>query len=162
MKIFMSIFHSLDNEIVSISLISEDNRKFYAEIKDVDKNHIKKEILGSFLLNKFDEIYPENRKGNNVVIKSNIENVSAYLTDWLNQFNNIELWIDNICENYYSLLNIIGKFIKIRNIKCFDIDTYIKIKCSKFTKEDIINSFGKDKYNSLHYIIKIKNVYCNI
>lgn len=103
MKIFFDTeFTGLfkDTQLISIGLVSEDNREFYAEITDFDKDKVDNWIIENVLANTVEygnvnvlDIC-ESENDYYVGTKSDIAN---YLREWLMQFDEVEL-VSDVCH----------------------------------------------------------------
>lgn len=140
MKIFFDTeFTGLhkDTTLISIGLIAEDGKTFYAELNDYDKSQIDKwlqeNVIDNLLFNK-----------NNVVLqkspiigvqeyklKSNKDAVSDTLEIWLSQFDKVEIWSDCLSYDWVLFNDLFGHAFNIPdNVYYipFDICTLFKVK----------------------------------
>lgn len=117
--------------LISIGLISECGKTFYAEFTDYDKSQInkwiKENVIGKLILN---------NKGyhgsyDNMNVKGDIELIQTKLRDWLNQFDKVEMWSDCLSYDWVLFNQIFGHAFNIpENVYYipFDICTIFKIK----------------------------------
>lgn len=107
MKVFFDTeFTSLrpDTTLMSIGLVSDDNKEFYAELTDYDENQVedwvREHVIGNFMFNDFDPFV--NELGSVTLVKGNTGEVERQLTAWLSQYDNVKLWSD--CCHYDMVL----------------------------------------------------------
>jgi len=138
MKIFMdSEFTGLhqNTTLISICLVSEDNRTFYAEFNDYDKNQVNKWLQNNVIANlkmKSDMIrnlhYSIEMRGNKQIIRKE-------LLKWFNQFEEIEMWSDCLAYDWVLFNELVADFFNgypnlPKNIYYipFDLATLFKVK----------------------------------
>jgi len=118
--------------LISIGLISDCGKTFYAEFNDFDKKQIdewiNKNVIKYLKLNKKTKYKPYSDK---VEVYGNKEEIEFCLSHWLQQFDEIEIWSDCLaydwvlfCELYNGALNIPEQIYYIP----FDICTLFKMK----------------------------------
>lgn len=133
MKIFFDTeFTGLykDTQLISIGLVSEDNREFYAEITDFNNKNIDEWIKENVLLNTVEY-------GNvNVLDICSSENdyyvgtkqdIANYLREWLMQFNDIQL-VSDVC--HYDMVLFIDLFGT-----AFDLPQNINASCHDINQD---------------------------
>ncbi len=179
MKIFFDTeFTGLhqDTTLISIGLITEDNRTFYAELTDYSKEQcddwIDKNVISTLLLNNSEKrrrMYIPN------YYTGTKDDICKALEDWLFQFDTVEL-VSDVC--HYDMVLFIdlfgGAFDIPKNVSpyCHDINqdiaNYYKISDAEAfdkSREDILYSKYKDnvingeKHNALYDAKVIKEVY---
>ena len=179
MKIFFDTeFTGLhkDTTLISIGLVSQDGRTFYAELTDYNKNQvdewIKKNVVDNLILdaygfNSLDE--------KNLRIKAEKDLVRVNLQRWLEQFEEVEFVSD---VSHYDMVLLIdlayGHGLNIPygkvNSSCHDINQdiaqYLKISeinAFDFSRElflDLHNiSIEGEKHNALYDAKVIKAIY---
>ena len=196
---FMKIFFDCEftglhknTTLISIGLISEDNKTFYAELNDYDKTQvddwIKENVINNLLFKEpgvdEDEHYIATRSKDNPIgndlyasysieLRGSIDKIKQELTQWLKQFNSVEL-VSDVC--YYDMVlfaDIFGHAFNLPNnvgSACYDINQsisdYYKIDINKafdMSREVIVKEAGKeingDKHNSLYDAKVIKEIY---
>lgn len=123
--------------LISIGLISEDERTFYAELNDFDKTQvddwIQNNVIYNLKFNNYEEIFPKSipRLSSNYEMKSNKKFVSETLKDWLIQFDTVEMWSDCLSYDWVLFCDLFnGAFNIPKNIYYipFDICVLFKIK----------------------------------
>jgi hypothetical protein len=117
--------------LVSIGLISDCGKTFYAEFTDYDRSQVndwlKENVLDKRILQK-GEFSPSPF---NYRIKSNTEEIKAGLNAWLTQFDEVEIWSDCLSYDWVLLCQIFGHAFSIpKNIYYipFDICTLFKVR----------------------------------
>lgn len=164
MKIFLATeFTGLHQQttLISIGLISENGKTFYAELTDYDKNQIdewlKKNVIDNLLYNDLSDL--------GLIIDYNIDNyrmkaasvsVKERLSEWLMQFGDVEIWSDCLSYDWVLFNNIFGHAFNIpKNVYYipFDICTMFKLKGidADISRQDFINnSVDGVKHNALY------------
>lgn len=145
--------------LISIGIISEDGKTFYAELNDYDKSQVDEWIQSNVIDNlylkpvdigKIDMIDEEY----NVV--GNKEYIKQVLSYWLTQFNDIEMWSDCLAYDWVLFNDLFGHAFNIPDNVCyipFDICTLFKIKGidPDINREEFIdNPIKGKKHNSLY------------
>lgn len=177
MKIFFDTeFTGLhkDTTLISIGLISEDNRTFYAELTDYDESQcddwIKENVLKHLYMTKIKdcEYVPDYHIGDNNAIGISLRN-------WLKQFDTVEL-VSDVCHyDMVLLINLFGTAFDLpSNVcpTCYDINQDIAryYKCSlaeafNKSREEILynkyadNNISGDKHNALYDAKVIREAY---
>ena len=187
-KIIMKLFFDTeftglhkDTTLISIGIISEDERTFYAELTDYDKSQvddwIKENVIDNLILTKKfgkEGFLPENLVLNDdetkvlsydFYIRDRKEMVSTELKRWIDQFDKVEIWSDCLAYDWVLFNDLFGHAFNIpKNIYYipFDICTLFKIKGidPDISREEFINNSVKgEKHNSLYDAKVIKSCY---
>ena len=179
MKIFFDTeFTGLhkNTTLISIGLVSEDNRQFYAELTDYDEKQcddwIKKNVLDHLYCRNWEE--RENTYIPNYHIGSKYE-IGKVLENWFAQFDNVEL-VSDVC--HYDMVLLIdlfgGAFHLPKRVSavCYDINQDIARKYNipqqaafDQSREDILfqaykeNKIQGDKHNALYDAKVIREIY---
>lgn len=146
MKLFLDTeFTGLhqNTDLISIGLISEDNRTFYAESTDFDsvnlEEWIKENVVENLRFNdennliKIDsttKIWTDNYS---IDLKQNIKKIAFELKLWLNQFESVEIWSDCLAYDWVLFCELFGGALD-KNLPNnvyyipFDICTLFKMK----------------------------------
>jgi hypothetical protein len=174
MKIFFDTeFTGLhkDTTLISIGLVADDGRTFYAEFNDfktiyvddwIRENVIKKlTYTGVFQVN-------EGTK-ENVSYKSFGENIRQKLSEWLSQFETVEMWSDCLSYDWVLFCDLFGHAFNIpKNVYYipFDICTLFKVKGidpdisrEKFVFGEVYHEMVAQKHNALYDAQLIKACY---
>ena len=160
--------------LISIGLISECGKTFYAEFNDYDKSQIDEWLQNNVINNlKFkepkqgeDEYYVATRSEENKVPNDLYKSFSIELRDetsvikhqllqWLEQFEQVEIWSDCLSYDWVLFNQIFGHAFNIpKNVYYipFDICTLFKVKGINpdINREEFANmKDGSQKHNAL-------------
>src|SRR3990167_10002639 len=93
--------------LISIGLISEDGKTFYAELTDYDESQINDWILKNVVEKLILTSYQEGYWGgyDEMKVRGSTELVQTKLRDWLNQFENIHIWSDCLSYDWVLFCN---------------------------------------------------------
>jgi hypothetical protein len=170
--------------LISIGLISECGKTFYAEFNDYDKTQIDEWLQNNVINNlKFkepkqgeDEYYIATRSEENKVPNDLYKSFSLELRDetsvvkhqllqWLEQFEQVEIWSDCLSYDWVLLNQIFGHAFNIpKNVYYipFDICTLFKVKGidPDINREEFANmQEDSQKHNALWDAKVIKRCY---
>jgi hypothetical protein len=153
--------------LISIGLVSECGKTFYAELNDYDKNQIDDWLKDNVIKNLyFNDIHDVTYilKNNTIEMKANLLNLKKELIQWLSQFENIEMWSDCLAYDWVLFNNIFGTAFDIpKNIYYipFDICTLMKIKNvdPDVNREEFCRVDNPKKHNALWDAQVIKMCY---
>ena len=183
MKIFFDTeFTGLhkNTTLISIGLIDENNRSFYAEFTDYDKSQcddwIKEHVIDNLLYKLFDKEGEPNTIsifGNKYYAKGDKRYVKNQLTEWLSEYDNIEL-VSDVCHyDMVLFIDLFGTAFDLPqnvNPACHDINQdiarYYEIsekEAFDFSREELLQNnaivIEGDKHNSLYDAKVIKTIY---
>ena len=137
--------------LISIGIISENDRVFYAELTDYDKSQvdewIEKHVIKNLFLNENNQMQTANK----YFIKTTHSDLKEHLSSWLQSFDNtIEVWSDCLAYDWVLFNDIFGTAFDIpKNVYYipFDISTYFQLKGINpdIHRED----FVKDRIDSI-------------
>lgn len=165
-----------DTTLISIGLISEDNRQFYAELIDYDTSQcdkwIKEHVIGN--LYEYNGVKLESNYIPNYHIGAKLE-IGKVLRNWLAQFDSVEFVSDVSHYDMVLLIDLLGATWELpKHIcpACIDINQDIARKYN-FTlqqafdesREDILyqnhreNKVKGDKHNALYDAKVIREIY---
>ena len=87
--------------LISVGIVSEDERKFYAELTDYDRNQcndwIKENVLSNLLLDGMGVGIGETPDDpSTVMVRGDSQYVSQELNNWLSQFDKIQ-FVSDVC-----------------------------------------------------------------
>lgn len=166
-----------DTTLISIGLISEDGKTFYAEFNDYDKSQCDKWIHENVINNLFldiDGVHSDSYSDTKIKGKKSL--IKFYLSMWLSQFDGIQL-VSDVC--HYDMVLFIDIFgsawdlPKNINPSCHDINQDIAEWCNKsekdafdlnrehfllYSDDDSELPIG-DKHNALYDAKVIKGIY---
>jgi hypothetical protein len=159
--------------LISIGLISECGKTFYAELTDYDKSQIdewlQKNVIDNLeLQNTRPQISRFNEYTQRRDVYSNTEMLKKELTKWFSQFDECEIWSDCLAYDWVLFNQIFGHAFNIpKNIYYipFDICTLFKIKGvnADISREDFCGysdlNRSQNKHNALFDAKIIKMCY---
>jgi hypothetical protein len=169
-KIFFDLeftgLHKLTTAI-SIGLVCEDGKKFYAEFTDYDKYQIddflRKEVFSKTTLDEYSFEKDYDPDAEIVYVKGSIDLIQTTLLSWLERYeeDGIEMWGDFVGYNWVLFINIFGNGLllpKYIDHAPMDICTALNIcGIEKDTDryvfaygEEIAKSNNNKKHNSLY------------
>lgn len=125
-----------DTTLISIGLVSEDWKKFYAEFTDYDPSQVDDWIRQNVLANILPEITsatePMSHGPNqDRYVVGDKAYVANDLREWFTQFEYVEIWSDVLAYDWMLFCNLFGGPFKIpSNIYYipFDLATLLKLK----------------------------------
>jgi len=143
--------------LISIGLISECGKTFYAELVDYDKSQIddwlNDNVIANLLFNPDEQQMTE--PSNDWKVCGNTSYVAMRLGYWLNQFESVEIWSDCLSYDWVLFCNLFGHAFKIPEKVYyipFDICTlfYAKGIDADISREQFAEiSEGSQKHNAL-------------
>ena len=171
-------FHQ-DTSLISIGLIDEDGRSFYAEFTDYDLSYCDDWIRCNIISNL---IFKGNHSdlcntiidGNSVQVIGKSKYIKLKLVEWLSHYDSIQLISDCCHYDMVLFIHLFGNDFRLPiniNHVCHDINQDIAsyYHISEFeafdkSREGILNDFGisfsiDSKHNSLHDALVIKKIY---
>lgn len=170
-------FTGLHKETTTISLgiISDDGRRFYAEFNDFDNvqcsDWINENVLSHLCKNR--EAIAD-IGGNDKVVFGNSQEIAGELKEWLRQFDSVQ-FVSDVCHyDFVLLISLFGTAFDLpKNVSpaCHDINQDIAMyflipddEAFEKSREDILkNTCGKSiigqKHNSLYDAEVIKEIY---
>jgi hypothetical protein len=118
--------------LVSIGLIAEDGRTFYAEFTDYDKGQvdawIKENVIDNLSI-------PGNIESSGgpleLMVRGSTAVVGSALRQWLTQFDQVEIWSDVLAYDWVLFCQLFGHAFNIpKNVYYipFDLATFFKVK----------------------------------
>jgi len=153
--------------LISIGLISEDGKTFYAELTDYDKNQINDWLQQNVI----DNLIMKQRNGlyyyindNETFTKGDKAKIKTLLEEWLQQFDSVEMWSDCLAYDWVLFNDIFGTAFDIpKNVYYipFDICTLFKVKGidPDISREEFAEVVSDEKHNALHDAKVIKVCY---
>jgi hypothetical protein len=182
MKIFFDTeFTGLhkNTTLISIGLISEDDRVFYAEFNDYDKNQVdgwlQENVINNLIMEEpsdgEQEYYSKSRvwsdvpltKAWNIQMRGNVEEVMKELREWLGQFEAVEMWSDCLAYDWVLFNDIFGHAFNIpENVYYipFDLCTLLKLKnIDPDVNREEFSGIKGVKHSALHDAIVIRECY---
>jgi len=182
MKIFLDTeFTGLHKytTLISIGIVSEDGRTFYAEFNDYNKKQVDEWIAKHVISNlRFkepqsgeQEYYIKSKHVPNipltvqwsVELRGNKSAIRHELREWLNQFNHVEVWADCLAYDWVLFNHIFGRAVNVPEKVWYipyDICTVFKLKGidPDVNREEFVGMKGY-KHNALDDAKVIKACY---
>ena len=162
MKIFFDTeFTGLHQKttLISIGLIAEDGRTFYAEFTDFDKEQVNDWIQKNVVDRLYLEQNKMNSNGKHWAISATTPFILITLKNWLEKFDTVEMWSDCLSYDWVLFCQIFGHAFNIpKNIYYipFDICTLMKYKGidpdinrEKFAYGEVLQEMKDQKHNAL-------------
>ena len=119
--------------LISIGLVSECGKSFYAELVDYDKTQID-EWLQTNIVDKLHLTTREGllrSKGDAKTVRCDMKYLKIFLSDWFKQFEEVEIWSDCLAYDWMLFNQIFGHAFNIpKNVYYipFDLCTLLKEK----------------------------------
>lgn len=156
--------------LISIGMIAEDGRSFYAELNDFDESQVDEWIQNNVINNLvcYDRSrYSESFINGTLVVTGNREQVSNRIAKWLSEFEQVEMWSDCLSYDWVLFCQLFGHAFNIpKNVYYipFDICTLFKLKGidPDISREDFAGAVSwnvEHKHNALHDAKVIKACY---
>lgn len=153
--------------LISIGLISECGKMFYAEFNDFDSSQldswIKRYVIPK--LKYYDLEICEEKFENAIFCKGNKEYIKEKLTTWLKQFGCVEMWSDCLSYDWILFNNIFDAFDETlpSNVYYipFDLSTLFHLKGidADVSRERFLGEDSFDKHNALWDAELIRDCY---
>jgi hypothetical protein len=170
MKVFFDMeFTGLHQKTtpISIGCISENDKTFYAEFNDYDREQINPWLRANVMKNlMFDESFQIRCHLGNMEVKNNVLHIKPNLAAWLNQFGEeVEMWSDCLAYDWVLFCEIFGGAFNIPDCIYyipFDICTLFKANGvdPDINREKYVNmQDGAQKHNALWDAKVIKACY---
>jgi len=163
--------------LISIGLISEDGKSFYAEFSDYDRSQCDEWINENILANLSKNVN-ELSSIADINVDGDKEEIKNELLKWMSQFDIIE-WVADVCHyDFMLLINLLyGEALNMPSDRfcaaCHDINqdiaSYYKIseiEAFNMSREAIVIDFndniGGTKHNALYDAFVAKSIYDGI
>ena len=95
-----------DTTLISLGIVAEDGRKFYAELTDYDKsqcnNWINENVVKNLYLTGL-EYFARLDGGRTIHMTGNKDKISGRLCEWLSQFDSVQ-FVSDVCHYDFILL----------------------------------------------------------
>ena len=171
-KIFMDTeFTGLhkNTTLISLGLVSECGKTFYAEFADYDQSQINEwlqdNVIDNLLFLNGKTISNSCTKLNNYSHVGAANTIKSDLIDWLSQFKQVQIWSDCLAYDWVLFNDIFGHaFYLPKNVSYIPMDIctlfYMKGIDPDISREEFIeNSVEGTKHNALYDAIVIKDCY---
>lgn len=122
--------------LISLGMVSQGGREFYAEFKDYDTTQVTPWITEHVLDKLNGQLPPANANdvvwgNNNVQLSGTRREVATALRQWLATFGTVEVWADVLAYDWVLFCNLFGGAFSIpENIfyAPFDLSTLFRVK----------------------------------
>ncbi len=155
--------------LISIGLVTETGKKFYAELTDYDKSQvdewIQENVIDNLNYSRGDNDY----NTPDWFYHGDKDFVSEKLGEWLSQFESVEIWSDCLAYDWVLFCDLFGSALEIpSNVFYipFDLCTLFKvvgidpdISREQFAGLDVSSS---NKHNALWDAQMIRHCYCRV
>lgn len=157
--------------LISIALVGDDNKCFYAEFNDYDDSQIdswlEENVMNKLIMTHIQDEYSA-RIDNVVHVKGNVRYVASELDKWLSRYNDdiVEMWSDCLAYDWVLFVDLYGHAFDIPNniyYIPFDICTLMKaygvdpdISREEFIASENLIYNKNNKHNALHDVLMIK------
>jgi hypothetical protein len=118
--------------LISIGLVSEDGRTFYAEFNDYDQDQlndwVRDNVLRHLRFSDTDSVTPE-LDFKQHAMKSSRQVVTRALAEWLGQFDVAEMWADYPAYDWVLFCDLFGGTFHLPtgvSLNAFDVATLLK------------------------------------
>lgn len=163
-----------NTNLISIGFVSENNKCFYAEFDDYDKNQVTDWVKDNVIDNLFHTKYDNDYNTPSYYHYGNTAHIKGKLKEYFAKFDDVEIWSDCLSYDWVLFNTLLADYTngypqlpKNINYIPFDICTLFKLKGidpdisrEEFVKDDIKKYFDKEvKHNSLFDAIVIKLCY---
>lgn len=119
-----------DTTLISLGIVAEDGRKFYAEFCDYDRNQCDDWILENVIKNLILEPGPSgcfcvHETDATMKVYANKEIISAWLSEWISQFDSVQ-FVSDVCHyDFVLLIDLFGTAFDLPEnvcVACHDIN----------------------------------------
>lgn len=147
--------------LISIGLIAENSREFYAEFTDYDRSQvddwIQENVIDKLIYTaSIDGTgFQQFTKGAHVGCIGTSDKITAKLTEWLQEFNRVEMWSDCLAYDWVLFCQLFGGALNLPDhiyYIPFDICTLFRVKGfdPDMNREEFVGvKKGTQKHNAL-------------
>lgn len=136
--------------LISIGLISECGKKFYAELTDYDETQIDEWLQENVINNLYLDGYDNDANLNDWKIKSDSDDVKTALEVWIAQFEEVEIWSDCLAYDWVLFNQIFGHAFSIpKNVYYIPFDI-----CTLFQAKGIDPDISREDF-AKDYLVKV-------
>lgn len=156
--------------LISLGLISDCGKTFYAELTDYDKSQVDNWIYDNVIVNLRLSIptglaFQADINGNDFTVNGDKNVIKNTLSEWLSQFDSVQIWSDCLSYDWVLFNDVFGHAFNIpKNVSYIpmDICTLFQINGINpdISREEFIeNSVEGKKHNALYDAKVIKACY---
>lgn len=99
--------------LISIGIVSECGKTFYAEFTDYDKSQVDDWLRNNVIKNLFLNNTDNGATMRDWMIKSDSPEIRIALQDWLKQFDQVQVWSDCLSYDWVLFCELFGHAFKI-------------------------------------------------
>ena len=154
MKIFFDTeFTGLhqNTTLISIGLVSENGKTFYAEFNDYDKSQVdewlQENVINNLCYNDVDVVINKSHphKNDDYVMKDDKESIAYSLQVWLSQFEKVEMWSDCLAYDWVLFNQLFGHAFNIpENVYYIPFDI-----CTLFAIRNIDQDINREEFSGM-------------
>lgn len=135
--------------LISLGIVSERGRTFYAEFTDFDKTHvdewIEKNVIRNLLLRNFDIDRDYKPYSDDVIFRGDTQEVVQALTHWLGTDDEYEVWSDCLSYDWVLFCQLFGHAFNVpKNVYYIPFDI-----CTLFKDRGIDPDVGREEFAGL-------------
>jgi hypothetical protein len=128
--------------LISIGLVAEDGKSFYAELTDYDKSQVDEWIEEYVISNLKPLDVTWNTNPNAWEFVGDTKRVAVALSRWLSQFDAVEMWSDCLAYDWVLFNNLYGHAFSIpENVYYIPFDI-----CTLFKMNGIDPDIGREEF----------------
>lgn len=132
--------------LISLGLVSECGKTFYAEFTDYDKSQvdswIEENVIKKLTLQNFDFEKNYLPYSDSVIFKGNTQEIKNALEHWLHQFGEVEMWSDCLSYDWVLFCQIWGHAFNVpKTIYYIPFDI-----CTLFKEKGIDPDVNREKF----------------
>ena len=166
-----------DTTLISIGMITEDGRKFYAEFDDYDKTQvndwIQENVIDNLLYDNNMKVWKIDIDKNDTFVYGSKNDIKDALIDWLSSYDKVQ-FVSDVCHyDFVLLIDIFGGAFDLPNKIspcCIDLNTMISMldridhrEAFDVSREKLLERFHVsvpgEKHNSLYDAEVIRKIY---
>lgn len=147
-----------DATLISLGLVADTGATFYSEFTDYDETQvnewIQENVISNLLFRDYSVVLPKANL-DHVRVKGTREAIVPILTEWLNQFQDIQIWADVCAYDWVLFCDLFGGAMQLpSNIYYipFDISTLLLARGYNpdIQRELLIDQPQEGKHNALY------------
>jgi len=140
--------------LISIALYHNDETYFYAEFNDYDKSQLfswlEENVIPKLHYNHTETFFSQ--EGNKISMKGDCIKIKEKLTDWIKQFDVVEIWADVLAYDWVLFCNLFAEALNIPdNIFYipFDLSTLFRVNGLIIPKNQYENDLDRFEFLGL-------------
>ena len=130
--------------LISIGIISDNNKTFYAELTDYDQSQIdqwlQENVISNLTIDK--DSLGKFGDDDNWIVRGDTSSIKYYLSEWLKQFDKVQIWSDCLSYDWVLFNHIFGHAFSIPdNVYYIPFDI-----CTLFEDRQIDPDISREEY----------------